>query len=130
MIFETPEELQEACFRYFDWADENPIWEDKVFGSGFRAKVAHARAMTIRGLCVFIGISKRTWDEYRNRDAFKDVCEVAEDIMFEQKFAGAAAGVFNGNIIARELGLSDKKEIEGELIVEVIDSYAEDPDPE
>ena len=31
--------------------------------------------------------------------------------MFEQKFAGAAVGLFNANIIARDLGLTDKQEI-------------------
>ena len=31
--------------------------------------------------------------------------------MFEQKFAGAAVGLFNADIIARDLGLTDKQEI-------------------
>ena len=31
--------------------------------------------------------------------------------MFEQKFAGAAVGLFNANIIARDLGLADKQDI-------------------
>jgi hypothetical protein len=31
--------------------------------------------------------------------------------MYEQKFSGAAAGLLNPNIIARDLGLADKSEI-------------------
>ncbi|MDA8692492.1 DNA-packaging protein [Saprospiraceae bacterium] len=33
----------------------------------------------------------------------------------KQKFEGAAAGIFNSNIIARDLGLSDKKEHSGNV---------------
>jgi len=129
-IYGTPEEFLEACYSYFDWVDENPLWEMKVFGTGMKLRVQHARAMTLHGLTAHMGIGRRTWDDYRARDEFKDVCETAESIMFEQKFAGAAAGLFNAAIIARDLGLSDKREVDGNLVVEVIDSYAEDTDPE
>lgn len=128
--FKTPEDLQAACFEYFDWVDENPLWEMKVFGTGLQAKLPHPRAMTIRGLCGFIGMARRSWDDYRDRDGFKEVCELAEDIMFEQKFAGAAAGLFNASIIARDLGLADKREVDENLTVEVVDRFGEDNDPE
>ena len=41
-----------------------------------------------------------------------------EEIIYNQKFEGAAVGIFNSNIIARDLGLSDKKDIDhrGSLI--------------
>lgn len=32
--------------------------------------------------------------------------------MYAQKFEGASVGAFNANIIARDLGLIDKKEVE------------------
>jgi hypothetical protein len=128
-IFETADEFETACFAYFDWVDENPLWQMKVFGTGLKAKLPHPRAMTLRGLTSHIGIGRRTWDDYRSRDEFKDVCEMAEDIMFDQKFSGAAAGLFNASIIARDLGLADKSEVEGNLIIEVVDSY-EDNDSE
>jgi hypothetical protein len=32
--------------------------------------------------------------------------------MFTQKFSGAAVGIFNANIISRDLGLIDKKQID------------------
>lgn len=129
-IFENEEQLQEACFAYFDWVDDNPLWEMKVFGTGLQAKLPHPRAMTIKGMCVHMGVSRRTWDEYRDREEFKEVCETAEAIIFEQKFAGAAAGLFNASIIARDLGLADKKDIDGNLTVEVVDKYGDDSDPE
>lgn len=125
-IFESPDDFMAACYAYFDWVDENPLWEMKVFGTGLKAKLPHPRAMTLRGLTAHIGIGRRTWDDYRARPEFKDVCEIAEDIMFDQKFAGAAAGLFNANIIARDLGLSDKSEVDGTMTIEVVDSYETD----
>ncbi len=108
-IFETPADLEKVCIEYFEWADSNPLQEDKVFGTGLRAKVAHPRALTQRGLCVYAGISQRTWRDYRQREEYAEICEMVEDIIFEQKFAGAAAGFFNATIIARDLGLADQQ---------------------
>lgn len=126
LSFETPEDLEAACHEYFDWADANPLWEMKAFSNGLTAKLPHPRAMTIRGLCVYIGLGRRSWDDYRTRDGYAEICEIVEDIMFEQKFAGAAAGLFNATIIARDLGLADRQEVDGQLTVEVVDSYEAD----
>lgn len=42
---------------------------------------------------------------------FIEIIRAIDKIMFAQKFEGAAAGVFNANIIARDLGLTDKTEL-------------------
>lgn len=128
--FETPEELEAVCFEYFDWVDDNPLWELKVFSTGLKAKIPLARAMTVRGLCIHINLARRSWDDYREREGYKDVCLMAEEIIAEQKFAGAAAGLFNAAIIARDLGLADKRDVDSNLVIEVIDSYGENNDPE
>ena len=106
--FETPEELLQACVEYFEWADANPLKEEKVFSNGHRATVSHPRALTVKGMCVFMNMARRSWGDYRGRDEFTEICEMVEDIIYEQKFAGAAAGMFNATIIARDLGLTDK----------------------
>lgn len=49
-----------------------------------------------------------------------EVTTYVEEIIRTQKFEGAAVGAFNANIIARDLGLSDKKEIDGKFQVEQI----------
>ena len=71
------------------------------------------RAMTIGGLCIFLDIGRRSWDEYRARQDFSPVCEQVEQTIREQKFSGAAADLLNANIIARDLGLADKQEFTG-----------------
>lgn len=77
------------------------------------------RAMTIRGLCLFLDISQETWRSWRDpnnvrfREDFVAVIDRVEGIITEQKFAAASAGLLNGNIIARDLGLADKTEVTG-----------------
>jgi len=40
--------------------------------------------------------------------------------IYEDKFSGAAAGIFQHNIIARDLGLIDKKDIDGKITGAVV----------
>ena len=64
--------------------------------------------MTIRAMCFFIGLSRQGWQEYSEKPDFSDIVKEIEDVIYSQKFEGAAADLLNSNIIARELGLSDK----------------------
>lgn len=112
-IFETPEDLWSACVEYFEWVEANPLYERKVFHNG--GKVVHAdvpklRAMTLSGLRIFLGIGEQTWVDYVQRADFSGVTAMAYEIIKTQKFEGAAADQFNANIIARDLGLTDKTE--------------------
>lgn len=113
-IFSTPEVLWRSCCEYFNWVEENPLWEMKAFhfqGEVIQEPIAKMRAMTINGLCIFLGVGNSTWHDYRNRDDFSEVVSNVEKIIYEQKFTGAAVDLFNASIISRELGLTDKQEI-------------------
>ena len=115
-IFGSPEKLWAACLEYFQWVEENPLWEDGLVtfqGKATHEPVAKMRAMSIWGLCNFLDIGVSTWDDYRKRDDFSEVCTRAEEVMKQQKFEGASAQLLNPSIIARDLGLSDKKELSG-----------------
>lgn len=120
-IFENPEQLWEVCTEYFQWVEDNPLQEEKLFayqGKITRETANKMRAMTLDGLCLFLGISDQTWRDYRKREDFLGVITRAEQIIRVQKFEGAAADLLNANIIARDLGLADKKEHEhsGDII--------------
>lgn len=65
------------------------------------------RAMTLEGLCVFLGINRETWYLYRKREDFIGVTKHVEEIIYHQKFAGAAAGLLDTRFIARELSMHD-----------------------
>ena len=104
-----------AASEYFEWVEENPLWEDKVTsyqGLNTHEPVAKMRAMTISGLCIFLDITRPTWDAYKSRDDFSDITSRIEEIIRTQKFEGASADLLNPNIIARDLGLAEKQELE------------------
>ncbi len=117
--FETAEALWRSCVEYFDWNEANPLWEAKAFayqGSVTQEPVAKMRAMTIAGLCQFLDVTLETWGVWRKTRAdLSDVVTRAESVISRQKFEGAAADLLNPNIIARDLGLADKSEIQAEV---------------
>ena len=115
--FKTGEALYEACLEYFNWVHENPLYEDKLVtfqGQASHEPVEKMRAMTIGGLCLFLDVEYKTWQDWRkNRADLSSVITRAEAIIRVQKFAGAAADLLNPNIIARDLGLVEKNEHTG-----------------
>lgn len=70
-------------------------------------KVNKMRAMTIRGFCLFAGISRQTFLNYEKDERYLDIVTRIKDIIVE----GASADLFNVNIIARELGLAEKTDM-------------------
>lgn len=113
--FENAADLEDACLQYFEWNEANPLYKDQLVtfqGSASHEPVAQMRAMTLHGLCMFIGVSRQMWNEWRTvRPDFVDVIAKVEDAIFRQKFEGASADLLNANIIARDLGLADKKDL-------------------
>ena len=125
--FDGPEKLWAACQEYFSWVAENPLTEAKAFSYEGQITIAHLpkmRAMTIQGLCLFLDIHKTTWEEWRkSRPDLSSVISRVDEIIFQQKFEGAAADLLNQNIIARDLGLADRKELsnpDGSLAPQVV----------
>lgn len=113
--FSNPEDLWEACREYFEWNADNPLQEQKLVsfqGVTSKESVSKMRAMTINALCLFIDVTHDTWIQWRKkRPDLSEVITRAEAIIFQQKFEGASADMLNPNIIARDLGLADKKEL-------------------
>jgi hypothetical protein len=114
-IFKDAGQLWSACVEYFEWAEQNPLYEAKAFA--YQGDVAiqdlpKMRAMTISGLCIFLDIDQTTWGDYRSREGFSQVAARVDDVIRTQKFEGAAAELLSSNIVARDLGLTDKHEIE------------------
>jgi DNA-packaging protein gp3 len=120
--FETPQELWDAAVGYFEWVEENPLYEMKAFafqGVVTQEPVPKMRAMTIAGLCLFIGIARGTFQKWgypgdkEFRPDLYPVIQAIRDVIYEQKFTGAASDLFNAGLIARDLGLADKTELTG-----------------
>jgi hypothetical protein len=108
-IFENPELLDEAANEYFQWCFENPLIEKDFVGKdATEVEKPKMRAFTWSGLELFVGIYSLR--DYRNNPEYKGFSQILsriERIIFTQKFEGAAAGLLNQNIIARDLKLYD-----------------------
>ena len=119
-IFSSADALWEACCDYFEWVDSNPLYETKAFsyqGCVTQEEVPKMRAMTLNGLCIFLDIDDSTWRDWRDVKDFSSVVSKVDKIIYEQKFTGAAADLLNPNIIARDLGLTDKSQVDNTLRV-------------
>jgi hypothetical protein len=114
-IFSDPEQLRNACYEYFEWVENNPLYEEKIFhaqGMITKDTVTKMRAMTVSGLCLFLDICENTWANYKKQPDFLSITLEVEKVIYNQKFTGASADLLNANIIARELGLADKQQNE------------------
>jgi len=113
--FENASDLWDACAEYFEWNVDNPLYEARPFafqGNVTIAQVAKMRAMTIGALCMFLDVDHRTWIGWRSdRADLIPIIAWAESVIYRQKFEGASADMLNPNIIARDLGLADKKDL-------------------
>jgi hypothetical protein len=108
--FETQEELYNACLKYFEWATDNPIYDIKPFhfqGVVTLEKIPKPRIFTVQGMCLFLNINRDSWYQWAKEDRYSDTVKAINNIIFEQKYSGAAVDIFNSGLVARDLGLRD-----------------------
>lgn len=118
-LFASPELLWDAACEYFEWCDKNPLETLEYNGKdAIECIVPKMRAYTWSGLEAYLDID--SFREYRTNPTYKEFSQIItriEKIIYTQKFEGAAAGLLNANIIARDLGLVDKQEQTGNINV-------------
>lgn len=116
----SPEQLWELACEYFQRCDNTPWLRTDFKGKdAIEVHIPTSRPYTWSGFDDFlfekIGLS-RLQDYKDNKDGryseFAYIITRIGQIMRTQKFEGAAVGAFNPNIIAREIGLSEKTELE------------------
>lgn len=111
----TVDKLQEESNKYFQWCQDNPLLEETILkykDSYEKVNLSKMRPFTISGLCNYLDISVETFSKYEKNQDYVVVVTRIRQIIYNQKFEGAAAGFLNPNIIARDLGLVDKKQQE------------------
>jgi len=112
-IFATPELLWDAAVEYFEYTDTR-VW-NKIDFKGKNVEevlIPTSAPYTITGLCIFLDVNLAYFRQFKsdNKD-FSTIISKIEEIIYTQKFEGATVGTYNSNIIARDLGLSDKTDI-------------------
>lgn len=126
-LFATPDLMWEACCEYFQWCEDNPlIKKDWVGKDGDQISREFDRPFTLHGLCLYLDCNtgyfndfEREIREKKDKESkdFSAVITHAKETIYNQKFSGAAVGFFNANIIARDLGLTDKTDNKHDVIL-------------
>lgn len=127
-LFASPELMLDAAFEYFEWADSTPLKESEAktvnigdYQSEIQViELPRMRAFTMIGLCRYLCCNEAYFKNFKaqlpkDEIDFNAVIAQIEGIVYEQKFTGAAAGMLNANIISRDLGLADKKEVDKKI---------------
>jgi len=117
---ESSDRLWELFQEFRDWLKSNPIYKAE-----FNAKIGDLvyipleRPLTWSRFDCYVrdlGIIEDLEDYRQNKDKrysdFEGVITRINRYMYADKFEGASSGIFNANIIARDLGLAEKKETE------------------
>lgn len=123
-LFSSAEELKTAAEEYFTWCEDNPLTKAEALKSGERAGdivyVPIPRPYTMQGLCGYLGCNIAYFSHFESsiKDKvdevskdFSNVITYIREVIYRQKFEGATAGYYNSNIIARDLGLTDKQDL-------------------
>jgi len=115
MLFSSPTILWEACCEYFEQTSKR-VWSEKHWVGKDANEVTKDTAVPflISGLCIFLDIDRQTWKNYGTKEEYKDffaITKKVNEIIYTQKFEGAAVGAFNPVIIARDLGLTERTDV-------------------
>lgn len=120
-VFSSPQEMWEIACDYFAWQTKDILYKNVANSkTGGILSLPQDKPFTLAGLRLFAGIGVQTWYDYCAKPEFSEVTKAIDDILFKQKFDGASAGMFNANIIARDLGLAEKQDISAKVESKVI----------
>lgn len=127
--FSTPEDLYKA-FEDYKTHMETPagfmIKYELDRKTGFVVKVPLKIPYTLHGFTRFCGVNITYFNDFKDRLKgqsdpisllFSEVLTCIEGEIYENKLSGSAVGLFNHNIIARDLGLIERKQTEQVLTI-------------
>jgi hypothetical protein len=130
-LFASPQLLWEAAVEYFKFVDENPEYETDFRGKDAdEVHIPKRQPYTLHDLCLYLDVNTAYFRQFKQLldgktdDLSKDFSTLItriEEVIYAQKYRGAASGFFNPNIIARDLGLADKQEIKADVKTDSLD---------
>lgn len=126
--FDTPHDMIAKAIEYFKYCEENSLEEEVLFANGAQTK-RHKIPFLKSGLMLFLGLEQKSYTHYRDgtRDqvwtkdpryiegdlTFAEATAWIDDTMASQKLAGAMAGIYDGRLVGRVLGLAERTELSG-----------------
>ena len=118
-IFATPEILEEECNKYFEATDARSDWDgqDWVGKDGEEVVVKKKVPYSLKGLCVFLGVSQPYFKEFEKTDTFKNnkdfihVYTRIRNTIETQQLEGALNRYYPDSLVARLNGYVDKTDM-------------------
>lgn len=118
-IFKTPQQLWDSCIEYFKMMDAREDWngQDWVGKDGLEVELQKRIPYTITGLCMFLGVSSKYFNDFKKSQTylsdpeFTEVYTRIEDIIKTQQIEGAMLGYYNPSLTARLNGITEKTDI-------------------
>lgn len=138
----TEQELLEKIKAYIGWCADNPIAIEKVINQPSEIehyddkgnlerveKLPYTRAIQYKprpllmtGLAAFIGFTEQGLHKYRKYGKdYETIMNTTSSLFKTQKLEGAMTGLYNGNLVALELGMRAKISVDKKAIAEMND---------
>ena len=115
--FKTEHEFLSAVDSYIRYVESNVV---EIWRGGERPQEI-CDAMTVVSFCTFVGITRMTWNKWKNqepkkgRDWLKPAVMWAESVFEDQRVRGALRGELKENLTARLSGIGDKQVVETDV---------------
>lgn len=118
-IIESPQVMLDAVYEFLALKSESTIDKPELLkggdAAGTQCNLTTKDYPTLAELAHFLGFKTlQSWYNYKERPDFLEVITHAEEIIKTWKIKGASVGAYNQSIVARDLGLADKKEVKKE----------------
>lgn len=112
-IFSTPQMMLEAANEYFEYQSKRSwVKTDYKGKDNEMVEIPTSAPFTLTGLCIFLGVNTVYFNQFEKdcSEDFSKVITYIREVIYTQKFEGAAVGAYNANIISRDLGLADRQD--------------------
>jgi hypothetical protein len=118
----TAEELWEACIKYFNWCDENPL---------LSAGVKSTRPYSLKGMCLHCGLMEEYFRDVRNSSDKESMYYVVVSrvlyIIYVQNIEMAMVGAFNVSLAMKLVGMDNEEVDTRDITVTIVESGASAP---
>ena len=118
LVFQTPEEFANKWNEFVQYCTENPVFKKEAIKRKISRDeekieiidVPIPKPLTIANFCNYCGIVRQTFLNYGQRPDFLDVFTHIHEVSTSQRMDGAYCNLYNGTIVARDLGLKETTE--------------------
>ena len=108
--YPSPQAFLLEAKQYFDWCTANPVKTPSKI-KGFSYELID-RPYTTKGLCAYLGVAFDDFNEFAEDESksveWKNAIDYVNNVIFEQKFAGTASGLY------QPLTIRDEKDAGGD----------------